>query len=460
MSRFELLEPFLEDGILNTNFFNGRLLSAEDLRTEQQAALKRASHLGAAVGAGVVRGLRVGRVPATSPPGTLTSAAVKVSKGLGVNAAGQTLWLPSDSEVKLVRERVTAPPEAGLFTICQPPRTQTVAAGAGAYVLAVRPASGFAGQAPLSGLGGTGLSSPGCGSRYAVGGVQFKLADLSIAGNKSIDDAARARIIALMSAEDAASLSRLRNELAHACFGTQRLQTLAANPYAEDDDPFSDTDDPQTATDERPGPTPAYGALADLYQSGALDACDLPLALVYWSKNGIEFIDEWSARRRLTRGAAFERWSPRADDRREAEGGAAFQQFQDQIETFTDAPHTVEAREHFRYLPAAGIIPAAAVGAAAAGAFRREVFFAGMTCREPVHLDGARLAALLRHSFTFDPVDAASGEMIYLYRVVQNARAADAKASVRRYLVFTTGHMPWAGEARFDLARWDYSNYV
>lgn len=459
MSRFELLEPFLEDGILNTNFFNGRLLSAEDLRTEQQATLKRASHLGAAVGAGVVRGLRVSKVPPASPGGTLTSAAVKVSKGLGVNGGGQTLWLPSEAEVKLVRERETAPPEAGLFTACPPPLTQTVAAGAGVYVLAVRPASGFAGQAPVSGLGGAGLSSPGCGSRYAVGGVRFKLADLAIADNANIDAAARARITALMSAGDAASLSRLRNELAHACFGTARFAALVANPYAEDDDPFAERDDPQTAADEREQPAPAYGALQYLYQSCALDSCDLPLALVYWSKNGIEFVDEWSVRRRLTRGAAFERWSPLADDRRAAEGGAAFQQFQDQIEALSTSAHLVKAREHFRYLPAAGIIPAAKEGAGQ-GAFSREVFFAGMTCRPPVHMDGARLAALLRLSLTFPPLDVTGGEVIWLSWVVQNARAADADDAVRRYLVFSKGHMPPEDNARFDLARWDYSNYV
>jgi hypothetical protein len=459
MSRFELLEPFLEDGILNTNFFNGRLLSAEDLRTEQQAALKRASHLGAAVGTGVVRGLRVGKVPTTSPPGSLTNAAVKVAKGLGVNPAGQTLWLPSDTEVKLVRERETAPPEAGLFTVCQPPRTQTVAAGAGVYVLTVRPASGFSGQAPLSGLGGTGLTSPGCGSRYAVGGVQFKLADLAVADNRSIDEATRSRLVSLMSKEDAASISRLRNELAHACFGSARTTALVTNPYLEEDDPFAERDDPQTPADERERPAPSYGALEDLYKSCALDACDLPLALVYWSKNGIEFVDEWSVRRRMTRGAAFERWSPFVDDRREAEGGAAFQQFQDQIEAIKTGQEKIKARDYFRYLPAAGVIPAAKVDPET-GTFNRSVFFEGMTCRTPAYIDGSRLAALLRLSFTFTPVDVTSREVIWLAWVVQNARAADGDKAVRRYLVFSKGHMPLLEDSRLDLTYWNYGTFV
>ena len=35
----ELLEPMLRGGIRNTHFFNGRLLTADDLRAEQAACL-------------------------------------------------------------------------------------------------------------------------------------------------------------------------------------------------------------------------------------------------------------------------------------------------------------------------------------------------------------------------------------------------------------------------------------
>ena len=37
MESIELLTPILLDGIRNTHFFNGRLLTADDLRVEQQA---------------------------------------------------------------------------------------------------------------------------------------------------------------------------------------------------------------------------------------------------------------------------------------------------------------------------------------------------------------------------------------------------------------------------------------
>lgn len=451
MERIELLEPFLRDGILNTNFFNGRLLSAEDLRTEQAAARERAAQLGRAVGAGVVAGLRVERVDVAGPAGDPVRAVVRVSAGLGINRAGQTISLPVATEVSLLRaDETTADPEAGLFAACQPPTTASVVAGAGAYVLTVRPASGYAGRAPASGIGGEPLSGPGCGSRYAVEGVRFKLVELDTADNELIDAAAARRMSDLSKLTDLASKSLLRNELAHACFGTARLDSFAAAPFSFDDLPAT--------------PPPAYGALDALYASGQLDACDLPLALVRWSQSGIDFVDEWAVRRRATRAHAFDRWSPLADDRRASEGEAAFQQFQDQLAWLLDAspsPHALNARAHFKYLPAAGFLPLATTsGGKTFGGFTLEEFFEGMIVRAPVFADGSRLAALVRGATLHAPFDTGGGEFVWLYRVVENARGRAAASGAREYVAFASGSVPWIGEARFDLARWDYSNYV
>jgi hypothetical protein len=49
----------ITDGVRFVNFFNGRLLTAEDLRREQDANVVLRDRLGTAVGDGVVRGLRV-----------------------------------------------------------------------------------------------------------------------------------------------------------------------------------------------------------------------------------------------------------------------------------------------------------------------------------------------------------------------------------------------------------------
>ena len=451
MERIDLLEPFLRDGLLNTNFFNGRLLSAEDLRTEQEAARTRAAQLGRAAGAGIVAGLRVARVSTNAPAGDPRRAVVSVSAGLGINRAGQLLPLPVDTEVALIiGDEDEAGPDAGLFAACQPPTTASVVAGAGAYVLTVRPASGYAGRAPASGLGGEPLTGPGCGSRYAVEGVRFKMVELNTAGNALIDAAAAKRMSELAKQTDLKSQSRLRNELAHACFGTARLDSFAAGLFAPDDAATS---------------PPAYGALEALYKSGLLDACDLPLALVRWSQTGIDFVDEWAVRRRTTRAPALDRWSHLADDRRRADGEAAFRQFQDQLAwlaTTSESLKTLGARDHFKYLPAAGFVPLGtpAGGGRIAGGFDLNNFFARLTVRAPVFVDGARLAPLVRQSAAHAPVDTDSGEFLWLYRVVQNGRARGAGASPREYVAYASGHVPWIGEARFDLARWDFSNYV
>jgi hypothetical protein len=452
MERIELLEPFFRDGILNTNFFNGRLLSAEDLRTEQEAARERASQLGRSVGAGIAAGLRVKGVAVAAPVGDPARAVVRVSAGLGLNRAGQLLSLPAETEVALLRsgDGADADPDAGLFAACQPPTTSSVVAGAGAYVLTVRPASGYAGRAPASGLGGEPLSGPGCGSRYAVEGVRFKLVELNTADNVLVDAEAAKRMSGLAKKNDLASRSLLRNELAHACFGTSRLDRFAAAPFSLEDNPSKSP--------------PVYGALDALYSSEHLDSCDLPLALVRWSQAGIDFVDEWAVRRRVTRAHALNRWSHLADDRRQAEGEAAFQQFQDQLAWLLGAsqsPQALAARDHFKYLPAAGFVPLAPSPAAkSSSGFSLKQFFAGLTARAPVFADGARLAPLVRGAAAYAPIDTEGGEFVWLYRVVQNARSRAAGSGAREYVAYASGHVPWIGEARFDLARWDYANYV
>ena len=59
--------PFTSDkSIRSTNFFNNRLLSAEDLNREKDANRAEHKQIGRAVGDGIVNGLRV-NVFATSP---------------------------------------------------------------------------------------------------------------------------------------------------------------------------------------------------------------------------------------------------------------------------------------------------------------------------------------------------------------------------------------------------------
>ena len=65
----KLLQPILERGVRHIAAFNGRLMTAEDLRTEQAANHWHDEQLGQAIGEGVVRGLLVrSAAPIASPP--------------------------------------------------------------------------------------------------------------------------------------------------------------------------------------------------------------------------------------------------------------------------------------------------------------------------------------------------------------------------------------------------------
>src|SRR5690348_8736111 len=95
----DLLKPILDNGIQSTNFFNGRLLMAEDLQTEQTAHRQQHQELGRAIGDGVVYGLVVQQVVSSPPP---PQPAVSVSAGLAITRSGRAILLPTDQQVALV----------------------------------------------------------------------------------------------------------------------------------------------------------------------------------------------------------------------------------------------------------------------------------------------------------------------------------------------------------------------
>ncbi|MCA1816450.1 MAG: hypothetical protein LC746_08620 [Acidobacteria bacterium] len=448
MGRVGLLEPLLEDGIRNTNFFNGRLLSADDLKTEQESVRARIAHAGRAAGAGVVAGLWVEKV-ASSTPSDARHAAVSVTAGLAVCRAGHALQLPAATEVALVPapDDPTAE-DAGLFQTCLPPTTSTVVTGAGIYVLALTSASGYEGKAQASGLTDVSAGSC-CGARYAVEGVRFKLVKLDVLKNTRVGSDTAARLVAYMKKGDAKSLSLLRNELAYSCFGAPAFDEFTRDPFARAADEGVEADD--------------EGALGALRDDGSLTDCDVPLALIYWSRRGVEFVDAWAARRRVTRPAHPDRWSEVEDDSRAAVGEAAMRQFQDHLRALVRAGASAKdfaARDYFRYLPPVGFLPAADDGAGTSSLFEARRFFAGVTVLPPVHMEGARLGALVRHAAPFAAHDLDSKQMLRLYYVRQNAQALDDGAASSRCVIFASGHVPFAGEARFDISLFDYSNYV
>jgi hypothetical protein len=458
ISQKGLGEPILEQGIENTNFFNGRILAAGDLKNEQSAESEHHWQLGQAIGPGVVHGLEVSLVSDGSDG---NAPIVSVTSGLALNGSGQAIALPFDVQLALEETSQILSVQAGLFKECLPTKKGVSPFAGGVYILVCSPASGFSDEkAPMYSTIDNGKVT-GCGSRYAIEGVQFRLEELDVSSLTKLSQTTRDALADLTTKEDPASLSKLRNWLAHICFGTEELAGVSEDPF-------------KLAGGESAYVT--YGGLDALY-SETLTDCDVPLALFYWPDGGIKFVDMWSVRRRPFSGPLSPVWPLPLSNRRQAEAEAAFLQFQQQAQDLFQSKlsdsvlSAVKATDYFRYLPAAGFLPLA--GKKGSRGVSLKSFTSGLTIRDRValealpvpdrvYIEGAKLEGLMRDSLAYPPIDLNSAELIWFYLVRENMQAVDKAASKppQPYLVFANGQIPYMGYARFDLNRWDYSNYA
>jgi hypothetical protein len=414
----DLFTPILNDRTRSVRFFNGRLLSGEAM-TDEQSGLRAARMLLAqAVGDGVAQGFTVKESAGTS---TTLSPVVTVGAGVAINRRGEILLLATDTDVKLVRPAQPATAPVSVFQTCTPPNQGVYVADAGVYLLTVCSLGAANGLAEVSGLGGIQAS---CNAKYIVDAVQIRLLEVPV-------DAATL-----------ADVAHLRNLVAYQCFGVDHLLDFAT-------DPFGTTAEPRTLLD----------ALRDSKQ---LTDCDVPLALIYWTATGgIQFLDMWSVRRRVTRTNAPAH--PLLTDRRLATSEAMTKQFQAHIADLlatAAVPAGIAARDSFAFLPPIGIAPLAS-GASIRG-IAYASFFAGRTYRGPLFVNGAKLDPLLRAHVTVAPIDFRNDEMVWLYSVAQNVRAANRgePTAPQTYLIFTSGQIPYQAEAQFNVSYWNYSNYV
>lgn len=432
MSKVELLEPLLEDGIRNTNFFNGRLLTAEDLRAEQDASRRQHLQLGRAIGEGAAYGLEVSKATISS---TSLAPSVTVTSGLAINRKGQSLSLSEETEVALIREKQLVGEDTGLFSDCRGSQMTATLAGAGIYLFVIAPASGFEGRALASGLAQTVLPGGSCGSRYAVEGVMFRLVPLNLNSLSGVSLSLRAEAIQLLSATDATSRARLRNLLAYICFGIDEMKQFAAEPFRLEN-----------------GETPyaEYGAIDALRRAGSITDCDVPLALLHWTTAGIQFVDTWAARRRIVRNTTNKRLLM-ISDRRESEAEAMLAHFQDEIALIRNEVAGVasfEASEGFLYLPAAGYLPAGA------GGFDWRRFFGPMAPPAETLVDEALLPSIARRSLVEEPVSVlsftdaaqsgvASPTPISVYRAPSESNfVVFARSTMGRIRIFLTPTSP------------------
>jgi hypothetical protein len=428
MAEAHLLEPVLDGGIRSTNFFNGRLLSAEDLSTEQTADRERQALLGRAVGEGVAYGLEVEAASAASP-------AVSVSPGLAISRAGRMLALRDPVTVSLTKPASPASDGAARTTFgdCEPGHETAslnghAAEGAVAYLLVMGPASGGAGRAPVSGLGNV---APGCNTRYNVDGVRFRLLEIGLTRGDP----------------DLASPKRLRNRVAYECFGVGDIRAFEADPWDADGRGYGLVDNRLRQDRLRPD------GLAD---------CEAPLATLRWTSSGIEWVDMWSVRRRITHRASDGRWAPLWGDRCTGEAEAISLQFECQLRDIlldrSRDPRDVAAPEYFRYLPPAGLLPVARQGYGFG--FDPDKFL-GVHAPETVEpIEGSLLRGLLQEALYHDPIDLSVPQTVRLYSIRENEDAIAQGRASQLTLVFASRTLSSRGGDRFGSARWGSSRFA
>jgi hypothetical protein len=464
MTTANLNVPLLQGGIQNTNFFNGRVLAAEDLTALQLANAQQHRQLGGALGDGVAWGLNATLSGNSNPKQPI----LHVTKGLAFNRKGDTVALAADVDLALIAASEVQNSSAGLFAACQPP-VATIPTNLDCYILTASAASGLQGSAPMVNVTSAGFASS-CASAYAVEGIQFNLLPLGVSdtGDPTTLRGQATQLYAtlqplfvqlagltgakagLLEAQIAPQLSMFRSVVAHLCFGTDQLAGFAAGPLA---------------AASGVSPFTSYGALDNLRAQGYLTDCAVPLALVYWTAAGVQFVDMWSVRRPLTPVSASLAWPLFSGRRRIGEGLAMFLQFQDHIATLQStlglAPlASVSAAGYFRYLPPAGLIPVNH-GKIFSG-FDYLQFFLNRTYRSPVYVEGEKLYSLVMQAMGFPPIDLNNREMLWLYSVRDNQESIDNTSTnpPQLYFAFTNGQMPFQGAAKYDLNYWNYANLV
>ncbi|MFB6247924.1 MAG: hypothetical protein ABEL97_05070 [Salinibacter sp.] len=466
----DLNDPVTEGGLRHIPFFNGRVLTAEDLQTEQAAHATERRRLGRALGTGVLRGLSVQRASDTT---------VTVQSGQGLAPSGRVVELPRATEVSVLSgiEREETAGTTGAFSDCAT-REVTVNAGSGAYILVAEPASEPRGRTPRTGLGGDGAARGAageCGVKHRVEGaklrlVPFDLGDDALVPPSLADGEAPIDVQALsekiVGARESGTtpppepVSLLRNTLAHVCLRTPSAPTAAATLYdtlrrqsqgaARSSGTGADTLGPDSPLDVLRHRARARDEIAELNDA-------VPLGLLYWAHDRIEFVDVWSVRRRVHRPTP-KRPVP-AIGRRRAESEAAIFQFQDHLVdlsrrlSFSERVR-LSAENGFLYLPPFGTIPNEEGDRTGFDVYS---FFDTLSTREYLYVEGTTLRSLVTEATQFDSFRTDTDQLVWRYRVREDVQSGDDQHP--SFVVFTSGFVPHAAEPQYNLSRFGYANY-
>ena len=405
-------------GIAVPNFFNGRILSAEDLRLVLTADRRHRSLLGRALGPGVAAGLRVTK-PTAGGPGL-----VRVSAGVAVNRKGETIDLPTGIDVRVAGTGAVASVATAsgpVFADCG--GTSPTSTTSNAFLLTIRPDSLETGSAPADPY----LTGQSCGPGFVAEGVRFRrfpvdpafiASSLGVSGTASLGTAS----------------PRSRNVVAHLFLGST---------------PWSGFGDVATAGQVEPD-------LELAHSLAGLQSCEVPLALFYLQGGSVVQLDEWAVRRpcRAATDDAVGLGSFTSELRSGA-GVATYLQFQAQLaDLLADgtAPGP-RAGTHLRYLPAAGILPAPCI----ANPTTLAAFLGGTTLpfftdlsptswtRAERPIRSARVESVVRDGTRLPPVDVLTtrGLPVTVLAVHESLAAGEP------YAVFVAGQHPY--QERIDL---------
>jgi len=425
MDILKIGEAVLDPGLQWINFFNGRLLSGEDLTQERNASTVSRQRLGQAVGDGIVWGLQV--IPKKLNSAVSQDLVVTVKPGLAVNRNGRPLALEEEATVWLLPADTTqaATVKSSYFAPCLGVRAGGYTAG-GVYLLTLFPAEGPSQElAPVSGLGTT---TAACMARYRKEGIQFRMLPVDPKKQLGLTDSD------LTDAE----AGRLRNRLAYAVFGMPVL-SAPAEPFNPLDLPFDPLDF------LRSDPT------------NPLTDCDVPLAIVYLTDSGgMQFVDMGSVRRRVSLRPAGDgwgvpssggdparlgdRWTFLFGERRLSLAEAFFLEFEEHVLDLFNQLAIKPALAHqdlsetFVYLPAIGIVPI--VGGGSKSGFNQADFFGSRAPGSPTVISQADLVGLFQKALAYSPVQTSQVDLVQLYWVSENLSAVASGASDQRYLVF------------------------
>jgi hypothetical protein len=185
-TRVRLNQPAEGNGAPRTYFFNGRLLSAEDLKREQLLRENGQRQLAQLIGCGIAAGLEVSGSPA--------SGLLSITGGLGVTPSGEVIDI-GNTDLDLASVAEASRP--GGFSTCAAAMANLESPSAGVYMLVLTPAWIGSGRAATL-LGEVGA----CNRAVEHPAVRPRLLKVTVPANASTVTARNLVAHALLAAED------------------------------------------------------------------------------------------------------------------------------------------------------------------------------------------------------------------------------------------------------------------